>query len=229
MKQRCAQCTAPFDADDGSTVLCPACRVPFGDAPAPEPPPPMAGAWRRWAARTIDLTVSLFFVLLILPFVWVALIAVFSSAPPTTPEETKTVASAVGILSIFIFFLLGLPIILLGETLLYAIFRSTPGKSLFGIAVVDAAGRKLTRRAYLVRNLYLYLCGFGLGIMFIRQGLMIYQGLRVASGRPTSYDAATGSTAALCSNSLLKTAFGIVLLVFCLLLPLVGSLACLIG
>lgn len=83
-----------------------------------------------------------------------------------------------------------LPFALLVDSAIYAIFGNTPGKALLGLSVTDIRGNSLSRVAYLLRNLHVWVFGMWFGLPLISLIGMAHQGIRVDKGKPATYDEA---------------------------------------
>ncbi|HTX05815.1 MAG TPA: RDD family protein [Steroidobacteraceae bacterium] len=111
-----------------------------------------ATPWRRYWARSLDITVSLFLAALLI-----------SALRPSLIARLDSMAGRQWLLVLLL-----LPAALLLDTLMYWALGSTPGKAIAGIKVLDAHGRRrLSAAAYLGRNLGVYVFGLALGVPLI--------------------------------------------------------------
>lgn len=171
--------------------------------------PELAGPWRRWAARFIDLTFEAFICSLIF---YTILYSFYEPNPsnmryPYSADPVETIASWL-INYIFApassFFL---------DSAIYGIFKGTFGKWLFGIKVIEKNGEKPIASRYFTRNLGVLYGGFGLSIPFVNWIAAITQYCRVSKGNPASYDEHLGFESIKYNDTIFKTVFGIVLII----------------
>ncbi len=136
---------------------------------------PLAGAWRRFFARQIDLLVVGF-----------PIAAVVSAA-----IATQSVAYAFWVQkpgNDVIYGLAVIPVVFLAEALLFAIIGTTPGKALLGVRVRTLSGEKPGFAAYLGRQVGVYFQGFGMGIPIVILFTMGSQYNRLSRSECASYD-----------------------------------------
>lgn len=137
-------------------------------------------AWRRWAARSIDLNLAGIVAFLLLLTVSRTILT-FGAGRQFILWLSDTHNEAFSIM-------LNIALSLLVEAGVYAVFRTTPGKVLAGVAVCDDAGRKATGWQYLSRNMRLFVRGMWLGIPVASWFAYARQYDRVRNGWPSSYD-----------------------------------------
>ncbi|MBB3048942.1 hypothetical protein FHR99_003216 [Litorivivens lipolytica] len=134
----------------------------------------VAGPWRRYIARTVDIWVL--GLLLGYPLGYFA-----SMVSPTLQHWLlETPALLLG------WFMA--PFILFVEALLFALTGTTIGKALFNVNVRNASGNRLTAGMYLARQARVYWSGLGTGFPLISLFTCVYQHGRVKQGKPASYD-----------------------------------------
>lgn len=127
---------------------------------------PLAGPWRRFFARTIDIW------LLTMPVAF----ASGSLLAPTFSENPYT------------FGLILLPFVMFFEAVISAVFGNSPGKALLAIRVTTIGGGRLSFNDYCRRGVQLYIFGIALGIPFVSLFPMIKQYQNLNAGRPAVYD-----------------------------------------
>jgi len=81
-----------------------------------------------------------------------------------------------------------LPIAMVLDALVYAIFRNTPGKWLCGIQVLSVTGQRTSPSKYLHRNFKIYVFGLAFGIGLIALFTLIHSYRKVASEQLVSWD-----------------------------------------
>lgn len=136
---------------------------------------PLAGPWRRFFARQIDLLVVGF-----------PIAALVSAA-----IATQSVAYAFWVQKPGNDVLYGLaiiPVVLIAEALLFAVIGTTPGKALLGVKVRSLSGERPGLAAYLGRLVGVYFQGFGMGIPIVILFTMGSQYNRVSRRESASYD-----------------------------------------
>lgn len=134
---------------------------------------PLAGAWRRFLARVLDLW------LISLPTSILAAAALARFWPQFMGQPY----------ALHLLALAGFALVLLIEVGVYGCCGNTAGKALFGITITTLDGTPLTAAQYLRRQLGVFCYGFALGLPVISLIAMAAQGLRLSSGEPTVYDA----------------------------------------
>lgn len=136
---------------------------------------PLAGPWRRFFARQIDLLVVGF-----------PIAAIVSAA-----IATQSVAYAFWVQkpgNDVIYGLAIIPFVLIAEALLFAVIGTTPGKALLGVKVRTLSGEKPGLAAYLGRLVGVYFQGFGMGIPIVILFTMGSQYNRLSRRESASYD-----------------------------------------
>ena len=147
----------------------------LGPTPTPLTELPRAGAWRRFLARMLDIwsiSVSVALVGMVLLMQTVPGFALWLERP-----------SSQILLSLCL-----LPLALLLEAGLFALFGTTPGKALLGVVVVTLDGQRPSARQYLRRQLGVFCFGLGFGLPILCQIVMVAHGLSLQLGEPTPYD-----------------------------------------
>ncbi len=141
----------------------------------------VAGRWVRLVARIFDLWIASLVVQFVLGFI----VGLFM------PQILPSLVSFYGVIisSIVI-----VPLALGFDALVYRAFGKTPGKAILGVSVVTAEGAPLTPKAYMRRNLSVWLFGLGLNIPLVNLFAMGRQFNRLGEGAPTSYDEPNGWT-----------------------------------
>ena len=225
--KKCVNCgqTLEFDLNGSAPNFCPVCGTKIehsnvqemeNTAPVPDlaceaeseqaipPPPPLAGRWRRWAARMFDFNLESFligFVIGIVAELGGFSLKLSSNLIPSTGSEFFF-----GILICFFAFLL--------DSLIYAIFGNTLGKWLFGVkAVMQLDKSSLTGFYYFTRNMYIYAFAFCFGAPIIPLVTFAYQQRKVYEGKPTTYDKKLQVMSITHNTSWFKTFIGIVLFI----------------
>ncbi|MFM0033944.1 RDD family protein [Paraburkholderia strydomiana] len=138
---------------------------------------PLAGPWRRFFARTLDLYVWAIVVgfvagLLNLKFGWSLLD--FGDMPASSQDALSSI--------------LMIPFALVLDALVYAAFGNTVGKGLLGVKVTTLSGEPLSARTYAARNAYLWIFGLGLGIPIVALFTEIASYRTVAKAERTRWD-----------------------------------------
>ncbi|MFC7205980.1 RDD family protein [Comamonas endophytica] len=134
----------------------------------------LAGAWRRFLARMLDLCaisapIALLGWLLLQQIPGFALWLQRPSAP-------------------FQLTLALLPLALLVEAGIFTRFGSTPGKALLGVMVLTPDGQRPTGAQYLRRQWGVFYYGLAMGLPLLSLIAMAAQGLSLQLGEPTPYD-----------------------------------------
>lgn len=136
---------------------------------------PLAGPWRRFFARLIDLWV----IALSTSYVVAFALSRYSPAFGLWIQRPG---------SEYTFGWLLLPLVLLFEVGIVAIFGTTLGKALLGVTVTSVDAKRLTVAQYLQRQLGVYWFGLGTGFPLISLFTMALQHGRIKSGRHARYD-----------------------------------------
>lgn len=139
--------------------------------PAPLLDLPLAGAWRRFLARMVDICI------IAAPLLMLARLLPGFTPWLQRPGSTHLLGLAL------------LPLALLVEAGLFACLGTTPGKALLKVVVSTMDGQGLDGAQYLRRQLRVYGYGFALGLPFASLIAMLAQGLALQAGEPASYDA----------------------------------------
>jgi len=137
--------------------------------------------WRRFYARTIDL--------FLISFVVVALVgSVFSFFVPHMVDEImRTFKNP--FLSGVIVYVFWVPI----EAFFLSRVGATPGKSLFGIQVLDKSGHRLSYPDAMQRTFLLWIKGEGLGIPLVAIVTRLFAYKRLKNTGTTLWDSAMGT------------------------------------
>lgn len=165
----------------------PVTSVSTAPAPAHEPPVTSptknqslaafepAGAWRRFWARLIDI--SLFSVPVLIAGAWVLNLMVPGFADWfAQPQADKILAWLL------------LPATLFLEWFAYELAGTTPGKALFGLRVTDVGGQKIGGNAYFNRQVRFYLKGIWTGIPLISLGAIAGEHSALKKTGSATYD-----------------------------------------
>lgn len=136
---------------------------------------PLAGPWRRFFARLVDLWI------IALPTAFLVALAL-SSISQTFGLWIQRPGSE------YAFGWLLMPLVLLAEAAIYAIFGNTAGKSLLGISVTTVGAQRPTAAQYLHRQLGVYWFGLGTGFPLVSLFTMARQYGRLKSGGHARYD-----------------------------------------
>lgn len=147
---------------------------------APEGPE-LAGAWRRFFARWIDIAVLGTAAGYAIGYLFPAFAV---SVMQTYPGPSANL----------VFVMINLPLALILEAVEYGVFRDTLGKNLLGIRVVGAHQQKLGFGQYLKRNTDVWIRGFALGVPLISLFTMAHQAGRLRKGKQASWDERDGSS-----------------------------------
>lgn len=91
--------------------------------------------------------------------------------------------------STIVFNVVLLPVCLLAEGAVFALFGNTPGKCLFNVKVSTAEGTPPSMRQYQLRQVGVWWYGLGAGVPIIGMITALLQYWRVSDGRATRYDA----------------------------------------
>ncbi len=137
------------------------------EAPAPLRPGGPAGPWARFLARQIDLAL----------FGSVAWLILWVVIPGIQPPEHLTVTAV-----------LSLPMALLIEAPVLALFGGTPGKAIFGITVRRNDNSRLSLPDALRRSTVLWTHGFGLGLPVVSIIFLIISYRNAKAGARNAWD-----------------------------------------
>lgn len=148
-------------------------EAPAGSCPADVT---LAGPWRRFLARLLDLWIlsllAMSLALAVLPRLW----------PGFHDWIGQPFAPTLAGLLLF-------PLLLLVEAGIFAAMGNTPGKALLALQVATLDGQPLSGRQYLRRQLGVFWYGFAMGLPAIFLIAMASQGLSLRNGDPAAYDA----------------------------------------
>ncbi len=163
---KCNVCQNEMNVTDGTQVcFCPKCGAKAGTESNAVSLPARATSLERFAARSIDVTLESWAIVLI----WGLFIGV------DNPHN------------MLLLIIIITPIVFLLDSLVYAVCGNTLGKKIFGIMTVEEnTGLKVSAGRYFLRNLYVYFAGYGLGIVPLIT--FVGQWYRVSNGKATTYD-----------------------------------------
>ncbi|MBN8510306.1 MAG: RDD family protein [Burkholderiales bacterium] len=130
---------------------------------------PLAGPWRRFFARLVDLWV------IALPTSFAAAFALARYSPAFSLWIQRPGSE-------YAFGWLLLPLILLVEVGIVAMFGTTLGKALLGVTVTTVGAQKLTAVQYLKRQVGVYWFGLGTGFPLVSLFTMARQHGRLKKG-----------------------------------------------
>ena len=136
---------------------------------------PLAGPWRRFFARMVDLWV----IALPTSFAAAFVLSTFSPAFGLWIQRPG---------SEYAFGWLILPLVLLVEVGIFALFGTTVGKALLRVIVASDDGHRPTAGQYLQRQLGVYWYGLGTGFPLVSLFTMARQHRRLKARRPAGYD-----------------------------------------
>lgn len=136
-----------------------------------------ASAWKRFAARSIDLMWEA-------PAVG-ALVGYLGASDAAFTQWVQNTDAMV--LSILL-----MPLVLLFDALVAGLFFNTPGKTLLGLRVVDERQLALDPSTYLRRNMRLWISGLACGVPLLNLFAMAYQGEKVWREGTATYDRKDG-------------------------------------
>lgn len=142
----------------------------------------LAGTWRRFVARSIDLFIG---------YVVVGTLMELLVSPRSAAYKEWTSSSNQG--DNILFGVALLPLVLLFDALVATIFGNTPAKAIFGIRVRKANGQALTLADWVRRNARLWGSGLGFGIPLVNLITAYRQQKLIDRLLPTSYDASEGN------------------------------------
>jgi uncharacterized RDD family membrane protein YckC len=133
-----------------------------------------AGPWRRFFARAFDLQWESFIVAALT--VWLVPVKIWTSPYATLALIFTT-----------------LPLALVLDALVSAVFGATPGKALLGLKVVDLHAEPLKASGYLARNAALWVEGLGLGVPVLTLITLFVALRKVRHKQSAAWDRAKGS------------------------------------
>ena len=167
----------------------------------------VAGAWRRFFARSLDA-------------------ALFSFVPCLILGISKYISPVLYLLFLFVVFI-ELPAFFI-ETLWYARYKITPGKYFFGIRVVDQNGIPLSSLAYTVRTWKVFVIGSWCGLFPLSIIPYITQYKRVnaePNSEPATYDKNSRHFVVRVQHNPSKTLIGVILL---LVVWIIDNIVCIL-
>jgi GYF domain 2/RDD family len=168
----------------GAAALAPGRQACVAMALAPATP------WRRYWARSLDITLGLFLAAVLISAVQPGLIARLSTMPGQK----------------WVLVLVLLPPALLIDTLMYWALGNTAGKAIAGIKALEAHGRRrLSAAAYLGRNFGLYVCGLALGLPLISLITLLWSYRRAGGAAGVIWDRFSRSRVYALSGAQLRT------------------------
>ena len=190
-------------------VLGPRATAPRAPAPRPEitvaPEPNQSAAaasqaddalhelatpWRRYWARSLDLTISTCLVAMLIGTVRPSLLGRLSA----------------GMGARWSVLLLLLPLALAMDALIHWALGNTPGKAIAGVKVLAKGGRHpLGAAAYLGRNFGVYVFGLGLGLPLVSLFTLVLSYRRAADAETSRWDRLCGSRVYALSRAELRT------------------------
>jgi HAMP domain-containing protein len=158
--------SAPFAADSRSAVVA---------APTPRVP---ATPWRRYWARSIDITIST-----------VVVDVLIGALRPTLLGQLTAAAHGRWVVVLIL-----LPFALIMDAVIHWALGNTPGKAIAGSKVLaEGGGRPLSAAAYLGRNFGMYVFGLGLGVPLVSLITLIVSYRHAAAGEISRWDRFSGS------------------------------------
>lgn len=198
MSLNCANCHYEVEDDDiCRNNFCPQCGTKFetvGESLE------LAGAWRRYWARTFDLLFE--FLIFNALYVWGSLY--ISEAVYEFIDKVPDILFSLGVL--IIAFVI--------DSIIFMIFGGTLGKYLFGMKIIDSGHKKIRPLLYWERNFWVYVSGYGLGLYVLNLSTVAWQYVRLSKGKRASYDETLNLQVVINKKSLLKTSLGILLFLF---------------
>lgn len=168
-----------------AALALPGVLGPRAAAP-PEPPAAataaaaleLASPWRRYWARSLDITIG----------TSLAAVLIGAVRPMLLSQANALMGQG------WVVFLLLLPLSLVIDAVVYWALGNTPGKAIAGVKVLeDGARRTLAAPAYLARNFGVYLFGLGLGLPLVSLITLIMSYRRAAAGEAASWERFSGS------------------------------------
>lgn len=160
---------------------------PLAQSLPPEPPPinpeerghlialPMAGPWRRFFARIIDM--------------WTLGIALgFAISYAIASQSTAFALWIQKPGSEYLFGWFVAPFVMVAEAGIFGLFGTTLGKAMLGVKVINVDGQRITAMQYLKRQLGVYWYGLGTAFPFVPLFTMARQHGRVKAGKQAGYD-----------------------------------------
>jgi len=153
---------------------------------------PNAGAWRRFFARIFDVYLLNIIIVSILSF---TLSYNFRGFAEWISNGSKDMLFSISCI----------PLSLAMESLIYSIFKSTPGKFLLGLNVLNYNDKKINGADYFSRNAALYTSALALGLPLINLFTMYSQYRSLSSSGKSTYDKKLGFTVVRRNSGIVKT------------------------
>ncbi len=159
-------------------------------------------AWFRYIARMIDMTIGILFVGLAFGII----LGIVDAFLKIHYEDTSQVVkfSLKTFIIIFYFFI---------EAGIISIYKTTPGKKLFGITLSDANGKELNYRISLKRDFTLWFKGLAFSIPFVSLFTLIYSYYGYTEKGTTSWDKTYNVTISYQPISTLRFIIGIIIFI----------------
>ena len=136
---------------------------------------PLAGPWRRLFARFVDLW------LIAVPLSFVLAFALAKNSPAFGLWLQRPGSG-------YVFGWLLLPLVMLVEVGIVALFGATLGKAVLGVTVTTVGAQRLTAAQYLRRQIGLYWYGLGTGFPLVPLFTMARQYRLLKTGQQAAYD-----------------------------------------
>lgn len=153
---------------------------------------PNAGAWRRFFARIFDVYLLNIIIVSILVFTLSYNFRGFAEWINNGSQD-------------MLFSIACVPLSLAIESLIYSTFKSTPGKFLLGLNVLNYNGSKISGTDYFSRNAALYTSALALGLPLINLFTMYSQYRSLSGSGKSTYDKKLGYTVVRRNSGILKT------------------------
>lgn len=139
----------------------------------------LAGAWRRFFARWIDIAV-------------LGTAAGYTIGYLFPAFAVNVIQTYPGPGSTIVFAMINLPIALILEIFEFGIFGGTLGKKLLGIRIVGAHQQRIGFGQYFKRNTDIWIRGFALGVPLVSLFTLAHQAGRLRKGNQASWDERDG-------------------------------------
>ena len=138
----------------------------------------LATPWRRYWARSLDMTMAMF----------LAAVSIGTIRPVLLSRANVFMGQGWAILPLLF------PLSLVIDTVIYWALGNTPGKAIAGIKVLQDGGRGTLRAAaYLGRNFGVYFFGLGLGLPIVSLVTLIMSYRRAEAGKAATWERLSGS------------------------------------
>lgn len=159
----------------------PASSPVSGSDPVPNPwgrslPSTLAGPWKRYFARYLDILVWSVPIGVLVGLVWPSLLA--EGGAFAGPGQEVILGWLI------------LPVVMVIDAFAYSIFGNTPGKWLAGIRVMGLKGGPVSFSGYLHRNFQMYLNGLGTGFPLVSLFTLASSHKRATNHKIMSWDQA---------------------------------------